>query len=55
MASPEKPSAREVEEHELTNLPYRSWCRHCVIGRGKEAAHWITEREEGEVPELHMD
>ena len=26
MADPRKPSAKEVAEHELTHLPYRSWC-----------------------------
>ena len=36
-----KPAARpytttraEIYEHEVTHLPYRSWCRHCVHGRG---------------------
>ena len=35
-----KPAARpytltraEVYEHEVTHLPYRSWCKHCVFGR----------------------
>ena len=33
---PREPSAEERKEHELTHLPFRSWCRHCVRGRGKE-------------------
>ena len=23
-------SRQEVQEHELTHIPYRSWCVHCV-------------------------
>ena len=30
-----KPTARHVEEHERTHLPFRSWCRWCVLGRGR--------------------
>ena len=25
---------REKEEHELTHIPYRSWCEQCIKGRG---------------------
>ena len=35
---PREPSAEERIEHEKTHLPFRSWCRHCVRGRGKEEA-----------------
>ena len=31
--SPQKPSASEVEEHRITHIPCRSWCRECVEGR----------------------
>ena len=55
MNSPGKPSPEEVEQHNLTHLPYRSWCRHCVRGRGKEAPHKAGKTEGGDVPELHMD
>ena len=33
------PTAEEVKRHYLTHVPYRSWCPHCVKGRGKEMAH----------------
>ena len=32
--SPTMPSAAEVEEHRISHIPFRSWCRECVIGRG---------------------
>ena len=35
VADPKLPSAEEVAEHELTHRPYRSWCSHCVRGKGK--------------------
>ena len=28
------PSLKEVLEHRLTHQPYRSWCPHCVRGKG---------------------
>ena len=34
-----KPSPQEVEEHEKTHVPFRIWCQHCVMGRGKEDHH----------------
>ena len=30
-ARPYTPTRAEVYEHEVTNLPYRSWCKHCVL------------------------
>ena len=51
---PRKPSEAEVSEHNLTHLPYRSWCRHCVRGRGKELPHRRL-RDEAGMAELHMD
>jgi len=33
------PTKKEREEHELTHIPYRSWCEHCVKGRGRKTAH----------------
>ena len=51
-----EPSKRERLEHELTHLPYRSWCRHCVRGRGKNDAHRKMDAEAShEVPHVSMD
>ena len=36
---PVSPSEAEVEQHELTHLPFRNWCRHCVRAKGKESPH----------------
>jgi hypothetical protein len=55
LGEPREPTAEERNEHEMTHLPYRSWCRHCVRGRGKEAAHRRQGPSEGELHELHFD
>ena len=55
MMDPKRPSRAEVEEHELTHLPYRSWCKHCVKGRGKESPHRKTDEQENSMPEVHWD
>ena len=55
MASPKLPSELEIEEHELSHVPYRSWCRHCVRGRGKELPHMAAGSGAGGAHEIHMD
>ena len=39
LASPEGPSKHERETHNLTHIPFRSWCEHCVKGRARKKAH----------------
>ena len=36
---PRRPTRREIEQHELTHIPYRSWCVHCVRGAGRSDPH----------------
>jgi len=55
LIDPKMPSKVEVEAHEMTHLPFRSWCRHCVKGRGVESAHRKVKREDGGLPEIHVD
>jgi hypothetical protein len=54
MNDPKKPTKEEVEDHEKLHLPFRSWCRHCVRGRGKELAHYRTDETSG-CHEIHLD
>ena len=50
------PSREERMAHEVTHLPYRSWCEACVKGRGVERAHARTGAEErGVHPEICVD
>ena len=39
MINPRLPSREDVEIHEMTHLPFRNWCPHCIKGRGIEASH----------------
>ena len=36
---PGQPSAQEEEEHRCSHIPYRSWCKWCVMGRGLGTPH----------------
>ena len=36
---PGQPTAEERRTHEITHLPYRSWCPTCVAGRGTGFKH----------------
>ena len=38
-ADPGKPTDRQIEEHRTSHLPFRSWCRWCVLGRGRGLQH----------------
>ena len=36
---PDKPTAKQIAEHELTHMPFRSWCTHCIRGRARNDQH----------------
>ncbi len=38
-ADPGEPTDRQIEEHRMTHIPFRSWCRWCVLGRGRGLQH----------------
>jgi hypothetical protein len=48
------PNRDVVEKHRVTHLPYRSWCKQCVMGRGVGKPH-ATIAEESSVPIVGMD
>ena len=51
---PRLPSRQEVQEHELTHIPDRSWCVHCVRGAGRSDAHRRRARQSEEEIGQHM-
>ena len=55
MIDPCLPTRAEIDEHEMTHLPFRNWCRHCIMGRGKERGHFKAERDQDAVAEIHID
>ena len=49
-----KPTQAEQDEHYATgHAAYRSWCEHCVKGRGRASPHAVV--SEGELPEIGVD
>ena len=53
---PVQPTRCEVIEHNLTHLPYRSWCPHCVNGHGKTLPHFSQDPDEMyQVPMVSVD
>ena len=55
--APRLPSAREIEEHNLTHCPFRSWCPQCIKGQAKDDAHRVMQGDlaESDVVRVSMD
>jgi hypothetical protein len=54
---PIRPTVKEVEEHNLTHLPFRNWCIFCVKGKAKDDPHrrTIKQDEEQDTPIVSID
>ena len=55
MGDPRRPTLEEVEEHELTHIPYRNWCAICVRCKGKDLDHRKAVEEDRGVSEYAFD
>ena len=57
LRSPMNPTKAEIEEHEITHLPYRSWCSHCVRGKAVDDQHrsQTKDTEEDAIPRISID
>ena len=59
MRDPGQPTAREREEHEVTHLPPRPWCKWCCLGRGQHDHHRtivrVDEPQEIAIPAISLD
>ena len=51
---PGAPTEADIEEHNATHLPHRSWCPICVKARGKEDAHRAV-KDKGDKAVVAMD
>ena len=51
---PDEPTAEERRKHNITHCPYRSWCRACVLGRGKDRYHRRIDCRSNTVPRIAM-
>ena len=52
---PTEPTRKEREEHKITHMPFRTWCRLCVSARGRDRHHRTTVRSELGVPLMGID
>jgi len=53
---PGQPTRGERSRHELTHLPFRPWCKHCVDGRAPDDPHGAGPAdEERGVPKVSLD
>ena len=41
-----KPSLKEREEHEATHVPFRDWCKYCMISRVRTHHHVTKAKSE---------
>ena len=56
MPDPGAPSRQEILEHEMTHIPFRVWCPHCVAARAKSMKHLIEkDKDEHRLPILGLD
>ena len=50
--APKQPTPQEILEHNLTHLPYRSWCPICVQARGRQNNH---PKQHSKLPLIQLD
>ena len=57
LPKPLLPTRADREKHELTHLPYETWCRHCVRARSLNDPHGKTKKHSTarEVPVVSGD
>ena len=53
--APHEPTDQEREDHMVSHVPYRAWCRHCVAGRGRSEPHQVREHSDDAIPEVAID
>ena len=58
--NPGKPTRKEIEDHLPLHWPFRSWCRHCVLGRAVSSPHRARTEVDREfarerIPTISMD
>ena len=49
------PKKAEIEDHEKLHLPFRSWCKDCVKGRGVASPHKSILRDDPTAPQVDID
>ena len=52
---PKTPTQEEWENHQCTHIPFRSWCKHCVEGRGGVGQRREEDDQEDDHLKIRMD
>ena len=55
LPTPDTPTRSEVLDHRVCHYPYRTWCKHCVEGRGQEFGHHSHKGEPRGTPTVSFD
>ena len=56
LPTPDMPTQSEYDAHrDNGHIPYRSWCDHCVEGRGREAGHHRGNDKVKTIPTIGFD
>ena len=55
MLDPRLPNQTEVDEHNLTHLPYRNWCPICIKAKGRDMDHRSATNKERGLSEYCFD
>ena len=57
LRDPGAPTQKELEDHSITHLPFRSWCPHCVSGKAQDRPHRMKKEDqmEKQIPEIVFD
>ena len=57
MRAPKAPSQAEIDAHNVSHCPFRSWCKWCVAGQPVAKGHYQShsDEEEGRVPTVSLD
>ena len=55
MRDPIKPTQKEVDAHNVTHMPFRNWCPHCVTGSAPNRRHEQGKQEGYQIPPLMCD
>ena len=55
LPAPVMPSQAEIEAHEATHIPYRTWCKWCLQGRRPNPQHTRSKSPARDIPLLVGD
>ena len=52
---PKRPTSKEVEQHNITHLPFRDWCPYCIQGGAPNRNHNKIKEQDYSIPHITCD